>query len=99
MTPQTSDKLFFAISTLVREVENELEYTLQEEDYRFLMTSYMRRIPNSVYKFVKGGKEHNPDHDRPFVSSCPVVTEIENEVIDLQHYVDAAIESIRNGRK
>lgn len=83
--------LFLALKGLIAAEEQHQEYVLSTKDYEFLLHTLLKDIPLRISKFIAGGKEHNADHDAPFVDSCDHIQELLKENIDSNYYLHAIL--------
>lgn len=92
-------KLHDAICDLVDAVSETEDYNLHLEDEQHLINSTQQFVIGNITKFIKGGKEHNPDGDIPFVTSVDHLKEMHQEIYDFYNYLTGYIAALSRANK
>ena len=85
----SEERLINAVEDLLREAESSEGIGLSTEEYAFVVRTVSNFAIRSIFKYLKGAKEHGGN----FLVAVDHHKELEAEIMDLLFYASAANES------
>lgn len=78
------------VIALVKEREEYHDYDLAPIDQTFIVETLTDFTFEAIDKYIRGGKEHNPEREGSFVMDVDHELEMSNEIVDQLMYSRAA---------